>query len=163
MATPILKAVSALDEHLPNEMRELRDFRRMTMIWENHLHKDAAIGALLMKSDSAFWEMVGPGNNPAGIYYATDIISGVRANGNIAIWNRKFFGKTEMHRQMMRYVFQVYDLQRMQATCFTDNIFSQRFQERLGFSKECVMRNYGFKDGVPADALQYAIMRDELF
>lgn len=163
MATAQIKISPPPADFMPTEMRELRNFNRMTAIWENHLNKDAAIGACLTKQDSAFWEMICKDGITGGLYYATEIIAGVRAGGNIVIWNQYFYGRTKMHRQMMRYVFQVYDLQRMQATCFVDNIPSQKFQERIGFTRECTMRNYGFRDGVLSDAIQYAITREDLF
>lgn len=163
MASPLIQVAPEPACHLPECVRELRNYARAAHIWEKYLNRDAAIGAFLPKSDSAFWEMVTEDGTPGGLYYGTGIISGIRATSNIVIWNRAFFRKTEMHRQFLRYTFLVYDLQRVQTTCFVDNILSQRFQERLGFFRECVMKNYGYRDGVTTDAVQYAITRDELF
>lgn len=76
-------------------------------------------------------------------------------------WGRGF--ATEAVRAVLDHVFEAMEptLHRVQADHFPDNPASGRVLEKLGFSREGVMRDFIFKNGRPRDVVRWAILRDE--
>jgi RimJ/RimL family protein N-acetyltransferase len=74
-------------------------------------------------------------------------------------WGRGY--ATEAARAVVRYGFEVLGLQRIQATHFPDNPASGRVMEKLGMSREGVLRQYVRRRGVPADLVLYSLLRGE--
>ena len=141
---------------MPEGIRELRDQRRAQQILKDH--PDDTVAAEMVRSDSAFWEV----GNMSGLVYATNIIVGVRLTANIWIWDKQWMGKTEIYRQMLRYVFKVFDVYRIQATCVYDNALSRVLMKRVGFTEESRLKNYGFHKKVMKDARMFRLLRGDI-
>ena len=68
---------------------------------------------------------------------------------------------TEMVRLFLDEVFRSADLRRVTALVHVENVASCRLLERLGFSKEGVLREHYLVEGVPADEVHYGLLRRE--
>lgn len=145
---------------LPANVYELRNLTRAADLLKKL--GDNAIQQLMGRADATFWEM-GDGE---GIYYVSDILVGVRLLCNIIV----FPGQTawmgpkgvDLHAQMVRYVFRVFDIQRMGATVTVDNTLSQRLLSNLGFHQEGILRSYGYVRETMKDAYIYSLLKEEL-
>ncbi|HZE33426.1 MAG TPA: GNAT family protein [Actinoallomurus sp.] len=68
---------------------------------------------------------------------------------------------TEAHRLLSRYLFAHTTVNRIQADTEVDNVAECRALERAGFSREGVMRGYGWRDGAWRDGVTYSILRTD--
>jgi RimJ/RimL family protein N-acetyltransferase len=69
---------------------------------------------------------------------------------------------TEAQRLLVRYLFAHTQVNRIEADTEVSNIAEQRSLEKAGFSREGVLRGYGFRNGRWRDGVLYSILRDEV-
>lgn len=69
---------------------------------------------------------------------------------------------TRAQRLMVRYLFAHTQVNRIQADTEIDNLAEQRALEKAGFSREAVLRGYGFQGGRWHDGALYSILRSEV-
>ncbi|HEY7486500.1 MAG TPA: GNAT family protein [Streptosporangiaceae bacterium] len=69
---------------------------------------------------------------------------------------------TEAQRLIVRYLFAHSTVSRVQATTNIDNVAEQRSLEKVGFTREGVLRCVAFQNGRWQDGLLYSILRDEV-
>lgn len=69
---------------------------------------------------------------------------------------------TEAQRQLVRYLFAHTTVVRIEADTEAENIAEQRALEKVGFTREGVLRSVGFRDGRWRDGVRYSILRDDL-
>ncbi|MER5428301.1 GNAT family protein [Streptomyces sp. NPDC002588] len=69
---------------------------------------------------------------------------------------------TEAQRQLVRYLFAHTTVVRIEADTEAENIAEQRALEKVGFSREGLMRSIAFRDGQWRDGVRYSILRGEL-
>lgn len=69
---------------------------------------------------------------------------------------------TEAQRQLVQYLFAHTLVVRIEADTDVDNIAEQRALEKVGFTREGVLRSVVFRDGRWCDGARYSILRDEL-
>ncbi|MFE0023871.1 GNAT family N-acetyltransferase [Amycolatopsis sp. NPDC059021] len=69
---------------------------------------------------------------------------------------------TEAQRLLVRYLFAHTQLNRVEATTEVGNRAEQRSLEKAGFTREGVLRGYGFRDGKWRDNVLYSVVRDDL-
>jgi RimJ/RimL family protein N-acetyltransferase len=74
-------------------------------------------------------------------------------------WNQGYC--TEAVRALMGYGFSVLGLNRIQAMHFPRNVASGRVMQKLGMTREGLMRQYVCNRGVFEDLLMYSILRPE--
>ncbi|MER6816417.1 GNAT family protein [Spirillospora sp. NPDC000708] len=65
-------------------------------------------------------------------------------------------------RLLVAYLFAHTTAHRVQAETEVDNIAEQRALEKAGFTREGVMRGYGFRDGRYRDEVLYSVLRSEV-
>lgn len=68
---------------------------------------------------------------------------------------------TQAHRQVVDYLFRHTQQNRIQASTETTNVAEQRSLEKAGFTREGVLRGFGYRDGRWRDYVLYAVVRDE--
>ncbi|GAA4528148.1 GNAT family N-acetyltransferase [Amycolatopsis samaneae] len=68
----------------------------------------------------------------------------------------------EAQRLLVRYLFAHTQLNRVEATTEVGNRAEQRALEKAGFTREGVLRGYGFRAGKWHDNVVYSVVRDEL-
>lgn len=68
---------------------------------------------------------------------------------------------TEAQRLLVDYLFTHYPVQRVQATTAAENTAEQRCLEKLGFTREGVIRQAQWRDGAWHDQWIYSILRSE--
>jgi RimJ/RimL family protein N-acetyltransferase len=68
---------------------------------------------------------------------------------------------TEAATMIVDYLFLTKDLMRVQADADRENVASQRVLEKVGFTKEGVLRKVSFEQGEWRDAVLYSLLRDE--
>jgi len=69
---------------------------------------------------------------------------------------------TQAQRLIVRYLFAHTQVNRIQAGTEITNIAEQRALEKAGFSKEGVLRGFGFRDGRWHDGVLYSVLRHEV-
>ncbi|MEV7094481.1 GNAT family protein [Amycolatopsis sp. NPDC051045] len=69
---------------------------------------------------------------------------------------------TEAQRQLVGYLFAHTQLNRVEATTEVGNRAEQRSLEKAGFTREGVLRGYGFRDGEWRDHVIYSVVRPDL-
>ncbi len=84
-------------------------------------------------------------------------------SGDIAYWlSQEYWGKgimTHTVKYFCKYVFDKYDIVRIQATPFKDNKGSCAVLEKAGFECECVLKKSMFKNGSYFDSCMYALIK----
>jgi len=87
-----------------------------------------------------------------------------RKTADIAYWlGEPFWGQGVMSRaiaSLCSLAFNTFDIVRIQAEPFAQNLASHRALEKAGFTLEGIFRNRVFKDGCIQDAHLYALLRD---
>lgn len=68
---------------------------------------------------------------------------------------------TEAIALLVGYLLDGYPVERVAATTDAENLPAQRSLERLGFTREGVLRKASFRDGHWVDLCVYAVLRDE--
>lgn len=106
-------------------------------------------------------EVEGMAAGGIGIHPQTDIMS---KNAEIGYWlGRKFHGLGIISRaipQIVEYGFRTFDINRIYARPFGNNMASQRALEKCGFKLEARISNCIYKNGEYLDELIYAIRRE---
>jgi RimJ/RimL family protein N-acetyltransferase len=69
---------------------------------------------------------------------------------------------TEAQRKLVRYLFAHTTVVRIEADTDSENIAEQRALEKVGFTREGVLRSVVFRDGRWRDGVRYSILRDDL-
>jgi RimJ/RimL family protein N-acetyltransferase len=69
---------------------------------------------------------------------------------------------TEAQRLLVDYLFAHTQLNRVEATTEAGNRAEQRSLEKAGFTREGVLRGYGFRDGEWRDHVVYSVVRSDL-
>ena len=86
-----------------------------------------------------------------------------RLNAEIGYYMaRKHAGKgimTRVIREMVEYTFSHFDVIRIYAEPFADNMSSRRVLEKAGFTCEAILKNYVVKNGVVKDSCIYSTLR----
>ena len=67
---------------------------------------------------------------------------------------------TVAQRELARYLFAHTQVNRVEAVTEIDNLAEQRALEKAGFTREGVLRGYGFQGGRWHDAVLYSLLRD---
>jgi RimJ/RimL family protein N-acetyltransferase len=68
----------------------------------------------------------------------------------------------QAHRQVVGYLFRHTQMNRVQAVTEITNLAEQRALEKAGFTREGVLRGFGYRDGHWRDGVLYAIVRDDV-
>ncbi|MFI5612253.1 GNAT family N-acetyltransferase [Amycolatopsis sp. NPDC051903] len=69
---------------------------------------------------------------------------------------------TEAQRLLVRYLFAHTQFNRVEASTEVSNRAEQRSLEKAGFTREGILRGYGFRDGEWRDSVLYAVIREDL-
>jgi len=97
-----------------------------------------------------------------GIVSKTDIY---RRNFEIGYFiSENFWGKgiaTKAIKVATSYAFRDFDIVRIYAEPFSDNIGSRRALEKAGFRLEATLKNYVIKSGIIKDSCIYSVLREE--
>ncbi|MEH7524921.1 GNAT family N-acetyltransferase [Bacillus sp. JJ1503] len=85
--------------------------------------------------------------------------------GELGYWvGKPFWGKgygTEAARLVIKYGFEILNLNRIYAAAFKSNPGSWRIMEKCGMKHEGVFRNHVVKDGKAIDLTYYSILKEE--
>jgi RimJ/RimL family protein N-acetyltransferase len=73
-------------------------------------------------------------------------------------WNRGL--TTEALKAITAYAFRTFDIIRVYAEPFADNIGSRRVLEKAGFTHEATFKNYVIKNGVIKDSCIYSVSKE---
>lgn len=69
---------------------------------------------------------------------------------------------TQAQRQLVRYLFAHTQVNRIEAVTEITNVAEQRALERAGFTREGVLRGFGFQGGTWHDGVLYSVLRHEV-
>jgi ribosomal-protein-alanine N-acetyltransferase len=88
-----------------------------------------------------------------------------KKNGEIGYFlDENLWGKgiiTSAIKSVTSYGFNNFDLERIYAEPFADNIGSRRALEKAGFRCEAIFRKYVIKNGIIKDSCIYSVLKDE--
>jgi ribosomal-protein-alanine N-acetyltransferase len=68
---------------------------------------------------------------------------------------------TVAQQLLVDYLFRFTTVHRLEAGTDADNLAEQKVLERIGFTREGVLRQVAFRDGAWRDAVVYALLRDD--
>lgn len=68
----------------------------------------------------------------------------------------------EAQRLLAKVLFDLFDVERIEASTDIDNVAEQRSLEKAGFTREGVLRQAQFRAGGRHDLVNYSILRDDL-
>lgn len=109
--------------------------------------------------------LVVEGGEPAGFVAWRKIARGISScwNAGILLWPhaRGRGVGTRAQRLLVRYLFAHSLAARIESDTDVDNIAEQRALEKAGFTREGVLRGYGFRDGAWRDSVLYSVLRTE--
>lgn len=126
-----------------------------------------------LEAAQSFLELCKAANPVQELYYAVTV-NGILAGGaglilgrdvacrsaEVGYWlGEKFWGRgiaTQAIRQLCEIGFQKFDIVRLEATVFANNIASQHVLEKCGFVREGILRKSVWKRGVLQDSIMYA-------
>ena len=98
-----------------------------------------------------------------GIFVKNDVH---KKCGELGYWlGEDFWGKnimTNAVKQICKIAFEKFDLERIYAEPFANNIGSRRVLEKAGFNLEGIMKNSVFKNGNIYDSCMYALLKNNL-
>ncbi len=97
-----------------------------------------------------------------GILYLTDIRAGVSALAHFNFWDRRFRGREELCREMLRYAFRKFKFHRITVQVGLYAAPLMTAVERLGFIKEGRMREATLYKGAWFDVNLYSILEREV-
>jgi len=121
--------------------------------------KDAgAFYALYSAKDSAFFEV----GTFDGAFWLTNLIPGWKATAHVVLWGKDVLKQPERAKQIVRELFNMFSLKRMDSFIPARNRGAQRYAEKLGFSMEGVLRKQAIYNGEPEDVAVYSILKEEL-
>ncbi len=111
----------------------------------------------IMMRDSIIYEI------PGCLIFMEHIIPHCRAEVHLAIWDKKISDKTDQLKDLLMWVFMVFDLHRIETFVPEDYRTMRRFVEKkMGFTFEGTLRSRAIRRGRPIDMKAYAILRDEV-
>jgi [ribosomal protein S5]-alanine N-acetyltransferase len=95
-----------------------------------------------------------------GVHLQTDVM---RKNAELGYWlGQDYWGRGIITRaipQMVDFAFRTYNITRLYARPFGNNLASQRVLEKCGFTLEATIKQNIFKNGEYLDELIYAVRR----
>ena len=100
---------------------------------------------------------------PVGVAYVTQVHNGFDAVGHFTFWDKTAKGREPIVRNLMRRVFNTYDLHRMTAKIPVYQKGVLAFARRLGFEEEGRVREAVIYKENWNDLILLGIVRDELF
>lgn len=155
-----------------NVIQENQAYLRRYIPWVDHIHTENDAEAFLLKWRDNY--QYGKGFNFL-IISDNQIIGTIGFNyfdnlnkkTDIGYWlTQKAQGRGIIHEcciAVMKYVFLDLRYHRIEVRCAIDNLASQRVPERLGFTKEGILREAMLVEGEFIDSILYAILStDEL-
>ena len=112
-----------------------------------------------MEVSTRSWEI----GDAAGVYMVADIKEGRSASVNIRINDKAYLGDKAdtAHQAMIDYVFEGFGLIRMESRVPAHLHGAIKFNKRLGFEFEGMIRRAGVVNGQPSDVWLGAIIRDK--
>ena len=135
----------ALAENLADGKRMVRPDRGALLIVR--IEDDAIIGDI-------GWHTVsyGPNSESRALNIGVALIPAARGKG---------YG-TEAQRVMAELLFDLFDIERVEASTDVDNVAEQRSLEKAGFTREGVVRRAQFRAGTYHDLVTYSFVRSDL-
>jgi len=158
----------------PNDAESIARYANNRKIWLNlrdrfphpYTTSDAQRwiqSALPAKPETSFAiDVAGEAVGGLGFELGTDV---ERYSAEVGYWlGEEFWGQgicTAVLKVATKYAIEAYDLNRIFALSFNENLPSMRVLEKAGYSEECVMRRSAFKDGRFVDQVVYAFIVDK--
>lgn len=104
-----------------------------------------------------FWEV-----DDVGLLYLTDIRPEYEASAHFTFWDRRYRGREELLKQMIRYNFEMLNLHRLvvEVPMYAPSLLA--FVEKLGFVKEGRHRKTMWYKGQWYDSAYYSLLREEV-
>jgi RimJ/RimL family protein N-acetyltransferase len=96
--------------------------------------------------------MYGPNEPSRALNIGVSLIPQARGQGH----------GTEAQRLIAELLFDLFDVERIEASTDVDNVAEQRSLERAGFTREGIVRRAQYRAGVYHDLITYSIVREDL-
>jgi len=123
----------------------------------------------MLRTPGAFFGFCGNGNTMTfevgqfqGVFWLSNIVIGWRATIHIVLWDKEVKGQYKRAQEIIRELFQLLRLKRLEIQVPERNERACKYAERLGFEMEGVLRKHAIYDGDYVDVAVYSILREEL-
>lgn len=97
-----------------------------------------------------------------GVAFFNPIVPGFHGTCHIYVWNPMYLRRHDLIKSTLAWSFKNWDLQRIHCAVPSRNTVSWRFVEKLGFTREGVMRRFIRYNGGMDDAFLYGLLPEEL-
>jgi RimJ/RimL family protein N-acetyltransferase len=94
----------------------------------------------------------GPSDRSRALNIGLSLVPDARGHG---------FG-TEAQRLVATLLFELFDVERIEASTDVENVAEQRSLEKAGFTREGVLRRAQWRAGANHDLVSYSILREDL-
>jgi len=135
-----------------------KTFEKVKLRLPDALRTPEAFAALYFDPASMFFEI----GDFEGVFWLANMRLGNKAVGHIVLWDEKWKGKYQLAKEVIRFIFQLLNLQRLEAFVPTKNTKACKYAERLGFTLEGVLRRFDRYDEQYVDVAAYSLLKEEL-
>lgn len=150
-----IKVMELSKEKLKDLWEKLKDFGK--------LYSDASHGDEIgfyqrfLDEDVIVFEMEG------GIAILDNIVPFERAQIHVSFWDKHLSTRTELLREGLKWIFEVYNLNRIEAVIpYFSHALKRFLTSRLGFKFEGVLRGRHLFEGKFIDELIFSLLREEV-
>lgn len=97
-----------------------------------------------------------------GVVLLTDLITGLKAQVHVYIWDKTVRRRDDDARFLLKQVFMLLDLKRLEARPPEQNAKACAYAERMGFKREGVMRKAARYNNQLQDLVMYSLLEEDL-
>lgn len=137
----VKKTFEKIEKYLPDVVRNPETF-----------------AARYVASSSMFFEV----GDFGGVFWLSNIVLGHKAVIHIVLWDEKLKGKYVVAKDVIRDIFRLLNLQRLEALVPTTNKRACGYAEKLGFTLEGILRRFDRYDEQLANVAIYSLLKEEL-
>jgi len=140
-----------------------RMFQKFPQILPNHLRGDVKwFMQLLTDPESLWFEFQNDDAEWVGVMWCNNIVVGVDAEAHIFFWDRRLKGREEVVREMIGWVIQTLNLQRLSTYAPAYARATIRFIKRVGLVEEGVVRKAFPHNDRLYDYHLFGVLREEI-
>ena len=97
-----------------------------------------------------------------GVFWLANAVVGKRATIHVVLWDPDCLGKPQRAAQIVRDVFNMWKLRRLDAFVPATNLRACKYAARVGFQLEGILRKADTYDGKTTDIAVYSLTKEEV-
>ncbi len=135
-----------------------KTFEKIKKYLPDVIRDPETFAARYVASSSMFFEI----GDFGGVFWLSNIVLGHKAVIHIVLWDDELKGRYIEAKDVVRDIFRLLNLQRLETLVPTLNKRACRYAEKLGFTLEGILRRFDRYDEQLADLAIYSLLKEEL-